>query len=275
MPATQQFYRSAELPWLEIRHSANSASCFDPHTHSTHSIGCLLEGQSYFHYRDQKRTCSTQQLCLINADEVHACRPDTEQGWRYLMLYIEPQWLTGLFNEGAEPGNQPLRFKQPQLTSPSLSQQFIQNCIQLTQLGGLIQQEQLATLLSTLCQQDSRAPDRPQTLHRPALQRTAEYIRAHYQQSLSLTELAHISGLSPSHLQRSFRQHFGVSPAHFQHQCRINDACQRLRQQQPISEVAAATGYADQSHLYRWFRRFIDTTPRQYSKARPLSLKLT
>lgn len=270
MAAIQQFYRSPELPWLEIRHAANTDSCFEPHSHRTHSIGCLLEGLSYFHYRNRKQPARTGNLCLINADEIHACRPTTDQGWRYLMLYLDKNWLGQMMSEGAETDNHTLNFEQSILDRPQLTQRFIQQCFALTDETGLNQQEQLLELLTDIGLHDSGLSDTARPDSHPALNQIAEYIRAHYNQPITLAELAHLSGLSPSHLQRSFRKRYGMSPAHFQHQCRIHEACDRLRDQQPISDVAIATGYADQSHLYRWFRRFVDSTPRQYSKAQPL-----
>lgn len=272
MAAIQQFYRSAELPWLEIRHSANTDSCFEPHSHRTHSIGCLLEGESYFHYRKQKRPTRAGHLCLINADEVHSCRPETDAGWRYLMLYLDKNWLARMFNEGAEADGRVLNFEQPLLDNPALSQRFVEQCFALTRENGLNQQEALLNLLSDIGLHDSGLIAQHAADDHPALNRIAEYIRANFDQPITLAELAQLSGLSPSHLQRSFRKHFGISPAHFQHQCRIHEACDRLRADHSISDVALATGYSDQSHLYRWFRRFVDTTPRQYSQIRPLQI---
>ncbi|MCV6590686.1 MAG: AraC family transcriptional regulator [Marinobacterium sp.] len=266
MTNIQQFYRSTELPWLEIRHSANTDSCFQPHSHRTHSIGCLLEGQSYFHYRNQKRATHAGHLCLINADELHACRPTTDAGWRYLMLYLDKHWLGQMLNEGAEDCTDALSFEHALLEHPSLTTRFIKQCFALTCETGLTQQEQLLTLLLEIGLYDSGLSTERHPDCSPAIHQIAEYIRAHYDQNITLTELAQLCQLSPSHLQRSFRKYYGISPSHFQHQCRIHAACDLLKQQHTIGDVATATGYADQSHLYRWFRRFVDSTPRQYSQ---------
>jgi AraC-like DNA-binding protein len=40
-----------------------------------------------------------------------------------------------------------------------------------------------------------------------------------------------------------------------------------IMQGSPLAEVASACGYADQSHLNRWFRRIHGTTPGRLRRA--------
>jgi transcriptional regulator GlxA family with amidase domain len=46
---------------------------------------------------------------------------------------------------------------------------------------------------------------------------------------------------------------------------RILRARRLLEAGEPIAAVAAATGFVDQSHLHRHFRRGLDVTPAQYA----------
>lgn len=271
MKKQQQFYRSSTLPWLEIRHAADTQSCFIPHTHQTHSIGCLLEGHSWFHYQNKKLASQPDELCLINADELHACQPRSDNGWRYLMLYLDKHWLANRFAEGAE-STSSLNFSKPQLKDQKLTQQFIRYGIQLSHDEQLTQETQLMELLGCILKQDKQSTLGEAKFDDSIANITAEYIRANFIHALTLDELAKLTCRSPWHLQKCFRKTFGVSPAHFQHQCRIHHACQLLRQGAAINQVALESGYTDQSHLHRWFKKLMGCTPGQYMLSQPIQL---
>jgi|GEM_PF-1135265 len=260
-----KFYRSEHLPWLELRHSANTDSCFEPHTHDTHSIGCLIGGETDFIYRNQQELTGQNTLCLINAHELHSCQPAGDQGWNYLMLYVAPQWIGSLFEEGADKAAENPVFNRSTLYDPALANRFAAGCQALINDQGLSQESQLMELIQSIYLQDGQRPGEIwQPDDHPAVSKVAEYIRANYQETLTLADLAALAGLSPWHLQRQFRKYMGVSPAQFQHQCRIHEACRMLRSREAIADVAISTGYADQSHLNRWFRKFMDVTPGVY-----------
>jgi len=271
--ASHQFYRSDTLPWLEIRHSSDNSSCFEPHSHETLSIGRLLSGTATFNYRASRQATSPDDLCLINPHEIHACRPNQAEGWQYLMLYVDADWYPAMLSEGAESSGQ-LSFAAATQARKDLVARYTQTCFALMQQQGLDQELALLELLAALAQGDQQSAIAGTPDCRIALNRAAEYLRAHLDEPVSLESLGKVTGVSPYHLQRSFSRQFGLSPARFQHQCRIHEACRLLRQQQPIADVAVATGYADQSHLYRWFRRLMDTTPGQYQQGSPLPASL-
>ncbi len=63
---------------------------------------------------------------------------------------------------------------------------------------------------------------------------------------------------------RVFRQETGLPPHTYLIQLRINQAKAHLQAGETIAEVAAATGFSDQSHLTRRFKRIVGVTPGQY-----------
>lgn len=73
-------------------------------------------------------------------------------------------------------------------------------------------------------------------------------------------------GQSREGFSRMVRRKLGVSPHAFRVLARLNLARQLLRQGKPVAAVAADTGFADQSHLTRLFRRTFGTTPGIYRR---------
>lgn len=102
------------------------------------------------------------------------------------------------------------------------------------------------------------------------LRRVVEFMNAHLEQDLSLTELAEAVELSQYHFARAFKQSTGQTPIQFLMQRRVAAAKQLLAQSElPIVEVGLRTGFKNQSHFTTLFRRLTNVTPRAYRNGQP------
>ena len=98
-----------------------------------------------------------------------------------------------------------------------------------------------------------------------ALRRVREFIEVHLEESISIQALATIAGLSMYHFARAFKQSVGMPPHAYLVQCRVQRVQDLLAATDlPLSEVALAAGFADQSHCARRFRQHIGVTPGSY-----------
>ena len=94
-------------------------------------------------------------------------------------------------------------------------------------------------------------------------QRICEYIESHLDQKITLEVLAAIAGVSTHHFARAFHQSVGMPPHSYLLSRRLERAERMLRETQlPLSEIAITTGFSDQSHLARHFRRRTGMSPR-------------
>lgn len=89
-----------------------------------------------------------------------------------------------------------------------------------------------------------------------------DHIGDNLAQDLSLTTIAALAGISPFHFARRFREATGCSLHDYVREQRLAEARRLLpRKDLSIAAVAALTGFADQSHLSREFRRRFGVTP--------------
>ena len=93
-----------------------------------------------------------------------------------------------------------------------------------------------------------------------------EYLENHFAENVSLEELTTFSGLSSYHLIRVFRAETGLPPHAYLEQIRIHRARQLLRAGASIADVAFQTGFSDQSHFTRHFKKMTGVTPGQYRR---------
>ena len=97
------------------------------------------------------------------------------------------------------------------------------------------------------------------------LRRVREHIDANVEQRISLEALAKLADLSVWHFARAFRQSVGVTPHNYLIQRRVERTLELLSGTElPLSEIALAAGFADQSHCARRFREHVGMSPREY-----------
>ncbi len=101
-------------------------------------------------------------------------------------------------------------------------------------------------------------------LSKIALKQILEYINAHLEQQLGLTELAAIAKISPHYFCKCFKQSTGFTPHQYVIRRRVERAQQLLENREmSISQVAQVVGFANQSHLNRHCKNLLGVTPKQ------------
>lgn len=95
----------------------------------------------------------------------------------------------------------------------------------------------------------------------------AERLAENYCGAVDLTELAREVGLSLSALNRGFTAVFGVTPAKYLTQLRLEHAVELIQSGWPIADVAQACGYSDQSAFTRRFRIKIGIAPIKFRRS--------
>ncbi len=94
-----------------------------------------------------------------------------------------------------------------------------------------------------------------------------DFLEAHLEQPLTLTEMAGACGLSPTHFARRFKAALGMPPHQHLMQLRVDRAKRLLSGSSvPIVEVALACGFTHQEHLTRVFRRLTGHTPASFRR---------
>jgi AraC-like DNA-binding protein len=98
-----------------------------------------------------------------------------------------------------------------------------------------------------------------------ALGRVRSHIKEHLIERIQLADLAAVAGLSVYHFAREFKRTVGVSPHSYVTRRRVEKAQEMLAHTDlPLSDIAIASGFFDQSHLARHFREFAGVTPAEY-----------
>lgn len=99
-------------------------------------------------------------------------------------------------------------------------------------------------------------------LSRDVLQTIRDYVFDHLAEPIEVSDLAALAGRSSFHFSRVFARSVGMTPHRYVVHLRLQAALRHIRDgQMSMAEIAAATGFSDQSHLSRWIRRVHGVAP--------------
>jgi AraC-like DNA-binding protein len=251
---------------VEALRASFSGHAYDLHSHDCYLIGVTGTGVQSFRCRGRWRHSVPGGVVLIEPEEPHDGRAGTDGGFSYGMLYLPADLMgrlrrqLGACGELGFPDNLSRDGRLARAAGAALSA-FEGPESRLLRDGVLLE------LARALCDADALGGRRRPSPTRPA-RRAREVLHDRLSDDLGLEELTRLAGAQDRYqLSRAFKAAFGAPPHRYLVQLRLNEARRRLARGEAPAAVAAETGFADQSHLGRWFRRAFGQTPAAYARA--------
>ncbi len=235
---------------------------YDLHRHETYAVGLTVWGAQSFHYRGGLQTSAAGQVMVIHPDETHDGHAGVDEGFAYRMLYVDPAAVSAALGGRPAPFVPEVVSDDPALAA-LLQEAFADFPRALEPLAVDAVVARLADRLSA--RGDSPATPQRVAAARRAVGRARDFLIAEAPRTVASEELEKVSGLDRFALARQFRAAFGTSPHRFQVGRRLARAQAMIAEGTALSEVAAATGFADQSHLTRHFANRFGLTPGRWA----------
>ena len=237
-----------------------SGHAYDTHRHDTYAIGYTVSGVQSFDYRGAQRDSTPGDLIVLHPDELHNGRAGIEDGFRYRMAYVEPGLimaaLAGRANAMPFIGNAVCRDGSLMRALVGLLGD-VEHGLEPLEHDGAV-----GALAEALLKLDpSCALDGAETPAMRACERARDFLSESRDETIDSTMLEAITGLDRYTLARQFRRRYGTSPHHYLVMRRLGRARLLIRQGEALAEAAAASGFADQSHMTRHFRKAYGQSP--------------
>jgi len=97
------------------------------------------------------------------------------------------------------------------------------------------------------------------------LSQARDLLHGHFNDPLTLLDIANSVGVHPTHLARSFKKHYRSTIGEYLRQLRLDWATRQLSEtEDSIANIAAAAGFYDQSHFSHLFKQRTGFTPAEF-----------
>ncbi|WP_454694965.1 AraC family ligand binding domain-containing protein [Achromobacter aegrifaciens] len=255
-----EFRQAAHLPGVELYRAHIIRYAFEPHTHEAYGLGAIEAGVERFRYRGAEHLAPSGSVVLMNPDELHTGRAETEGGWRYRMVYLDPDVVARVTGESG------WWFDTAVGHDAAGAQRVTKLLDTLWQAREPLAFDSALYALLGEFRRHARVPHAARDAGAPRFAPVIDYLRAHLARRLTLDELAAVAGLSPFHFLRSFQAQYHATPQQMLMALRLFEAKRRLAAGEPPAQVALASGLTDQAHLTRAFSRRYGVTPSRYQK---------
>jgi AraC-like DNA-binding protein len=231
--------------------------------HETFCLGVIESGASKIRYHDRMVTQNAGDVVVIPAREVHTGEAATPAGWSYRMLYLPLDLIAHFLPLDS------FVFDGPSLADPDLASRIVTLHRALEEgVEPLRGQTMMADVLHLLQERHAtRGARQSAPPSATAVTAVRDFLEEQFAKPVTLTQLSTLSGVSPFHLSRLFRARYGLPPYMYLEMVRVHRAQEMLRRGDPISQIAFATGFSDQSHLTRRFKRVVGVPPGQYARS--------
>jgi AraC-like DNA-binding protein len=262
-------------PWEGVHGTAmDSARHYGRHWHSTYGVGLLDHGAQSSASGRGKVDAYAGDLITTNPGEVHDGRPLGGPSRRWRMVYLDAAVMAGMLGGAAMDGS--VEFTRPVLKDLRLVQTLRRlftrlddwrNCAASASASAeaLACEESLVEVCGLLLGGHSTAVPQPEIDGdvRLVRERLADDLLA----APTLDELAAMAGLGKFQLLRRFQKAYGVPPHAWLLLQRAERARALIRRGTSLADTAAASGFADQSHMTRIFTRHFGFTPGAWQRA--------
>jgi len=242
------------------------------HIHEAWQVCTLLRGDGWVRVRGVEHATPVGTLFVIPPGEAHA-NDTLSEGCDWRSVLIDDDAMGEACDASGLRLDLASLTRQPIVASRAVARRFVALHESLSDTGDSVEAETrfVDTLGEVLAHAAQRSPDAPPRATpdtvAAAVRETRDRLWDDPAADVSLSELAERCGMSVFELVRRFKRAYGMPPHAWRIQARIARAKAMLRRGESAGRVAVQTGFADQAHFTRAFRRAVGTTPARYGRA--------
>ncbi|MCM5704247.1 AraC family transcriptional regulator [Larsenimonas salina] len=260
-PMSADWFRLAPTERLERLEARFQGHAFSPHRHDTYAIGITLEGVQSFHYRRSHCHSLPGTVIVLHPDELHDGHAGCSEGFLYRMLYVKPALMQAMLK------GRPLPFLTGGLSTDARLVRTVRTLLlDMDHAPGALEEtDGLFDLTMALADNSDAGPTKGRhALDHLAAERARQYLDDNLLHGATLETLEMISGRERWSLSRDFRTLYGTSPYRYLTLRRLDDTKRRIAGGASLTDAALTSGFADQSHMSRAFKRAYGVTPARW-----------
>lgn len=258
--------RREDVAGLELHGGEAVRDALPAHSHEELMIGHVAAGARSMRVGGKSLVLAPGSSFVVAPGAVHTGASIGSDGWTFRVLYVPFQIAREVWEELGGTGVP--RVGCVEVAGGEVAPRF--GAASRAAVAGAPALELLTRvveLVATLFSHASALRAAPVPAPSRAIGIVRDYLEANAAETISLDQLTAIAQLSKFHLIRRFRASVGMSPHVYQLHVRVRWAKEMIARGATLGEAAVETGFADQSHLNRHFRRIVGLTPGEYRRS--------
>lgn len=230
------------------------------HAHESTYFCFVLKGNFTEFYGGRSRLCRSSTLVFHPADETHSDHFHT--GARCFNIQMNTQWVERV-GRHSRVINTPADFCGERFSF--LATRLYREFRGADDFSSLAIEGLMLEMMAEASRGAIRKPERRSPLW---LRQAREILDEQFGENLTLLSLSEMVGVHPVHLAREFRRFHHCTVGEYVRARRIEFACRQIATTDaPLSDIAHAAGFFDQSHFARTLKKFVGLTPGEYRAA--------
>ncbi len=224
-----------------------------------------VNGKGFYRQAGQRRfPINAGTLLWCSAQTAHEYGADPDDPWSIYWMHLQPSKRTDWKGHLECTEKQPLAFIGISTDITESFDRLIETIRNAEHSTDVLLCATLAQLiLADACRKRQRAVYPVRAL--PQLQDVLDLMKANQTGSLSIEQMARVTGLSKEYFIRQFKKTLGTTPGNYFLQMKMRTACDWLvNTDLHIQEIAFRLGYEDPFYFSRIFKRLRGISPRQH-----------
>ena len=250
-------FKNDKLNFIELLYLEDVTPCSKNHTHEELTIFAIKEGSLNLIFNDTLFEFLPNQIVIINNNIPHLASLNTQSKDGYI-IYLKKEYLRTIDFD--------FKSSYEIVKQKSIHKNFIKMCdCLLDDKVSLLEKEEkfFSFCLSFFSFESKQIQIEEESSLALDIKK---YLDEKYLEELILDDLSKSFDLSVVHLIRVFKKEFGLPIHSYILNKKVHKAKELLSSNMPIIEVAQNSGFFDQSHLNRSFKRIFQITPKEYQK---------
>lgn len=251
------------------------------HWHPEIELTWIMSGQIEYHINDRKYLLTEGEGLFGNSNTLHSGYMKDGKACTYLSVTFHPRFLYGYENSILQTKYVDFITTNDTWSSLKLEKQIswhqdiirkMQDIYQLSQNPPGDYELEVHLLLmqiwKKLYQHFASLPARDQKPqhHLERLREIISYIQEHYNQEITLNDVATHANICKSECCRFFKKHMGMTIFEYIMFLRIQNSLPLLRAGESITKASGAAGFSSPAYYGQIFKRYMKCTPREYQK---------
>lgn len=254
------YYRSEGFNVLEVKTCSDGLHSYKDHLHHELSIGYIEKGESVLNVNGEDYRIKAREAVIIYPYVSHKCQPVDINNWAFTMIYIEDDFCKGNFDN---------LYRKNSIGIKKLGDYEFDKIKHLSYVlksnaNRFYKEVELTTILIELF--NTWDIDIPLGADEKTKSIKA-YIEEHFLETFGLRDMEEKFNINKFALIRNFKNKFNTTPNAYQLQLKVDYGKSLLKNSSDIVDIALKSGFYDQAHFTKEFKKAYGVTPLQYHKA--------